>query len=69
VDRRVDLFQEFSRLAPCFTSSASIRIYQELYFSKYIRLDPTTAAHCLADVGQLLSIEDIMPYHEFEDTR
>lgn len=43
--------------------------YQHLYFSKYIRLDPTTAGHCLADVGQLISLGDIMPYREFEESR
>jgi DNA-binding CsgD family transcriptional regulator len=43
--------------------------YQQLYFSKYIRFDPTTAGHCLADVGQLLSLGDIMPYREYADTR
>jgi DNA-binding CsgD family transcriptional regulator/PAS domain-containing protein len=43
--------------------------YQQLYFSKYVRVDPTTAGHCLADIGQLVSIGDIMPYREFEDTR
>jgi hypothetical protein len=25
--------------------------YQQLYFTKYVRLDPTTAGHCLAHVG------------------
>jgi DNA-binding CsgD family transcriptional regulator len=43
--------------------------YQQLYFSKYVRLDPTTPAHCLADIGQLVALADIMPYHEFADTR
>jgi DNA-binding CsgD family transcriptional regulator len=43
--------------------------YQQLYFSKYVRVDPTTPAHCLADVGQLVALADIMPCREFADTR
>jgi hypothetical protein len=43
--------------------------YEQLYFSKYVRLDPTTPAHCLADIGQLVALADIMPYREFADTR
>jgi DNA-binding CsgD family transcriptional regulator len=43
--------------------------YQQLYLSKYIRLDPTAAGHCLAEIGQLVSIGDLMPYREFEDSR
>ena len=43
--------------------------YQQLYFSKYVGLDPTTPAHCLADIGQLVAVADIMPYREFADTR
>jgi DNA-binding CsgD family transcriptional regulator len=43
--------------------------YQQLYFSKYVRLDPTTEADCLADIGQLVSTADIMPYREMEESR
>jgi len=43
--------------------------YQQLYFSKYVGLDPTTPAHCLADTGQLVAVADVMPYREFADTR
>src|SRR6267142_5076303 len=43
--------------------------YQQLYFSKYVRLDPTTPAQCLADIGQLVAVADIIPYREFADTR
>jgi DNA-binding CsgD family transcriptional regulator len=43
--------------------------YEQLYVSKYVRFDPTTVGQRLADVGQLVSLVDIMPYREFEDTR
>src|SRR6266705_6449522 len=43
--------------------------YQQLYFSKYVSLDPTTPADCLADIGQLVSTADIMPYREMEESR
>jgi hypothetical protein len=42
--------------------------YQQLYFSKYVRLDPTTAAHCLTGIGQLVSTVDFIPYCEFVET-
>ena len=43
--------------------------YQRLYLSKYITLDPSMAGHCLADVGQLVSMGDIMPYRELQESR
>ena len=43
--------------------------YQRLYFSKYITLDPSMAGHCLADVGQLVSMGDIMSYRELQECR
>jgi DNA-binding CsgD family transcriptional regulator len=42
--------------------------YSELYASKYVRLDPSTAAHCLAGIGQLVSTADFMPNCEFVET-
>jgi len=43
--------------------------YRQTYFSKYIRLDPTTTAQYFADVEQPVSVADIMPYSEFLETR
>jgi DNA-binding CsgD family transcriptional regulator len=43
--------------------------YRELYFSKYIKFDPTTTAHYFADVEQPVAVADIMPYQEFLETR
>src|SRR5215470_5457606 len=43
--------------------------YRQLYFSKYVKFDPSMMAHFFADVGQTLATEDIMPYDEFLETR
>jgi DNA-binding CsgD family transcriptional regulator/PAS domain-containing protein len=43
--------------------------YRELYFSKYIKLDPSTTGHYFADVEQPIAMADLMPYQEFLETR
>jgi len=43
--------------------------YRQLYFDKYVKLDPTTTAHYFADVEQPIAVADIMPYGEFLETR
>jgi DNA-binding CsgD family transcriptional regulator len=43
--------------------------YRELYFNKYIELDPTTTVHYFADVEQPIAVADVMPYQEFMETR
>jgi DNA-binding CsgD family transcriptional regulator len=43
--------------------------YRELYFNKYIKLDPTTTAHYFADVERPIAVADIMPYQEFVETQ
>jgi DNA-binding CsgD family transcriptional regulator len=43
--------------------------YQQLYFEKYIKLDPLTIGQLFAEVGQPVSAADIMPYDEFLETR
>jgi DNA-binding CsgD family transcriptional regulator len=43
--------------------------YQELYFSKYVRLDPTSVGQAMAEIGQPVSTADFMPYEEFLETR
>jgi DNA-binding CsgD family transcriptional regulator len=43
--------------------------YRDLYFDKYVKLDPTTTAHYFADVEQPIAIADFMPYQEFLETR
>lgn len=43
--------------------------YRHLYFEKYVKLDPATAGHYFADIGDPIAVEDIMPYREFLETR
>jgi DNA-binding CsgD family transcriptional regulator len=43
--------------------------YAQLYFEKYVKLDPSTSAHVLAEIEQPISTIDIMPYSEFYQTR
>jgi DNA-binding CsgD family transcriptional regulator len=43
--------------------------YRQLYFDKYVKLDPSTTAHYFADVGQPVAVADYMPYQEFQETR
>jgi DNA-binding CsgD family transcriptional regulator len=39
------------------------------YFDELVRIDPTTTCQFLFDVGEVYSIEDCMPFAEFEQTR
>jgi DNA-binding CsgD family transcriptional regulator len=43
--------------------------YRQLYFDKYVKLDPATTGHYFADIGQPIAVADIMPYGEFLETR
>jgi DNA-binding CsgD family transcriptional regulator len=43
--------------------------FRDLYFSKYIKLDPSTTGHYFADVEQPIAVADLMPYQEFLETR
>jgi DNA-binding CsgD family transcriptional regulator/PAS domain-containing protein len=41
----------------------------KIYFDRCVAIDPTTVVQFFAEVGQLVSITDIMPYSEFVQTR
>lgn len=43
--------------------------YCKLYFDKYVKLDPATTGQYFAEVGQPVSISDLMPYDEFLETQ
>ena len=43
--------------------------YRQLYFDKYVKLDPATTSHYFADIGQPIAVADFMPYREFLKTR
>ena len=52
-----------------YHSSSKDPIYRNLYFNKYIKFDPFTTAQYFSDVEQPMTVADIMPYHEFLETR
>jgi DNA-binding CsgD family transcriptional regulator/PAS domain-containing protein len=43
--------------------------YKQLYFEKYVRLDPTTSAMLLAEIGEPMGGFDLIPYEELVATR
>lgn len=43
--------------------------YRNLYFERYIKLDPATTAQYFAEVGEPISTADLIPYDEFLETR
>jgi DNA-binding CsgD family transcriptional regulator len=43
--------------------------YKQLYFERYVKLDPTTTGHYFAEIGQPVATNDLMPYAEFLETR
>jgi DNA-binding CsgD family transcriptional regulator/PAS domain-containing protein len=43
--------------------------YKQLYFEKYISLDPATRGHFLAEIDEPVAVVDLMPYGEFLESR
>ena len=43
--------------------------YKQLYFEKYIKLDPLTIGHYFAEIEEPVAAGDILPYDEFVETR
>jgi DNA-binding CsgD family transcriptional regulator/PAS domain-containing protein len=43
--------------------------YRQLYFDKYIKLDPSTTGHFFVDIEEPIAIADLIPYEEFLETR
>src|SRR5262245_1392636 len=43
--------------------------YVQLYFDKYIKLDPATAGQFFAEVEEPVATADLIPYDEFRETR
>jgi DNA-binding CsgD family transcriptional regulator len=43
--------------------------YRQLYFDKYVRLDPTTSAMLLAEIGEPMGGFDLIPYEDMVATR
>jgi DNA-binding CsgD family transcriptional regulator/PAS domain-containing protein len=42
--------------------------YRQLYCDKYAELNHSTTGHDFADIGHLIAVADLMPYHEFLET-
>ena len=55
--------------AAYFQDGGIPRHYGELYFSKYVRLNPTTIPRLFADVEEPVATADLVPYDEFLRTR
>src|SRR5215470_9389214 len=43
--------------------------YERLYFETYVKIDPSTVPQLFAEIGDIVSTETYMPYHEFRRTR
>jgi DNA-binding CsgD family transcriptional regulator len=43
--------------------------YKQLYFDKYVGLDPATTGHYFAELEQPVAVADLMSYQEFVETR
>jgi len=43
--------------------------YRQLYFDKYIALDPSTTGQFFAEIDQPIATADLMPYDEFLETQ
>jgi DNA-binding CsgD family transcriptional regulator len=58
--KRGNIFYQDGRIEPR---------YVQLYFDKYVKLDPATTGHFFADIGQPIATADLIPYDEFLQTR
>jgi len=43
--------------------------YRQLYFDKYVKLDPCTTGQFFAEIGEPITTSDLVPYEEFLQTR
>jgi len=43
--------------------------FKQLYFEKYVKLDPANAGHYFSEIGMPVSTVDLLPYDEFLETR
>lgn len=43
--------------------------FEQLYFERYVRLDPATTGQYFADIGRPIATADFIPYPEFLETR
>ena len=43
--------------------------YRQLYFDRYVKLDPCTTGQFFAEIGEPIATADLIPYEEFVQTR
>jgi DNA-binding CsgD family transcriptional regulator len=43
--------------------------FRQLYFDKYVKLDPATTGHFFAEIEQPIATADLIPYNQFLETR
>lgn len=43
--------------------------YVQLYFERYVKLDPSTTGHFFGEIGEPMATADLIPYEEFLETR
>ncbi|MFY9835197.1 MAG: LuxR C-terminal-related transcriptional regulator [Xanthobacteraceae bacterium] len=52
-----------------FDDGDMVPSYRQLYFDKYVKLDPFTTAQFFAEIGEPKSIFEVLPHSEYVETR
>jgi DNA-binding CsgD family transcriptional regulator/PAS domain-containing protein len=52
-----------------FDEGNQVPPYRQLYFDKYVKLDPCTTGQFFAEIGEPIATADLVPYEEFLQTR
>lgn len=52
-----------------FDEGHQVPPYRQLYFDKYVKLDPCTTGQFFAEIGEPIATADLIPYEEFLQTR
>jgi DNA-binding CsgD family transcriptional regulator len=52
-----------------FDEGTLVPPYRQLYFDKYVKLDPCTTGQFFAEIGEPVATADLIPYEEFVQTR
>ena len=60
VAKRGDSYYDDSGISP---------YYRQLYFDKYVKMDPCTTGQFFAEIGEPIATSDLIPYEEFLQTR
>jgi hypothetical protein len=52
-----------------FDEGNQVPPYRQLYFDRYVKLDPCTTGQFFAEIGEPIATADLIPYEEFLQTR